>query len=249
MKWHPTLYDGHLSFVWKYGESVIELLDPQPGERIIDLGCGTGHLTARIADTGAQVQGIDSSAEMITVARRNYPHLCFQVADARSFELDTPVNAVFSNAALHWVTEAETAVSQITRSLKPGGRFVAEFGGRNNVRAITTTLSHLLAEKGYSGLKHPWYFPSIGEYACLLEKVGLKVTYCVLFDRPTALDNGDEGFTIWLQMFTDGWLSGLSPQERDGVIAGTIDRLKPQLYQDGQWYLDYCRIQVVAFKP
>jgi trans-aconitate 2-methyltransferase len=246
MKWNPTLYDGNLSFVWKYGESVIKLLDPQPGEKILDLGCGTGHLTARIAQTGAEVYGIDSSEEMIGVARGNYPDIPFHVADARSFQLDSPVTAVFSNAALHWIPEAETVAVQVYDSLQSGGRFVAEFGGKDNVISIITAITEVLAESGYDGLKqHPWYFPSIGEYASLLERIGFKVTYGVLFDRPTALDN----LTVWLDMFTDGWLSSLLPGEKDIIILRVMERLKPQLYRDGQWYTDYRRIQIVAFKP
>ncbi len=245
MKWNPTLYDGNLSFVWKYGESVIKLLDPQPGEKILDLGCGTGHLTARIAQTGAEVRGIDSSAEMISVARGNYPDLLFQVADGRNFQLDSPVTAVFSNAALHWIIEAETVAWQIYNCLPDGGRFVAEFGGKDNVMSIITAITEVLRERGYENLQHPWYFPSIGEYATLLEGLGFRVTYSALFDRPTALDN----LTVWLEMFTDGWLSPLPAPEKDSLIQKVIERLKPQLYRDGEWQIDYRRIQIVAFKP
>src|SRR5262249_56540999 len=128
------------SFVWKHGAALIEVLAPRPGERILDLGCGTGHLTAQIAEAGAEVIGIDSSPGMIAEARRLYPHVRFEVADARDFALDAGFDAAFSNAVLHWIKEPERAIACVRRALKPGGRFVAEFGGRGDVRAIVAAL-------------------------------------------------------------------------------------------------------------
>src|SRR5688572_11002406 len=130
--WSPQLYEGQHSFVWKYGADLLPLLAPQPGERIIDLGCGTGRLTAQIAESGAEVIGVDRSPEMIGQARQNFPKLRFLLADIASFESPEPADAVFSNAALHWVTDAEAAARNVARSLRPGGRFVAEFGGKRN---------------------------------------------------------------------------------------------------------------------
>jgi trans-aconitate methyltransferase len=134
--WNSQLYENQHAFVWKSAEELIELLLPQPGERILDLGCGTGQLTAQLASTGATVWGIDADATMITKAQQNYPHLKFEQADARNFQVEEPVDAVFSNAMLHWVKEPERAIACISRALKPGGRLVVEFGGKDNIQAI-----------------------------------------------------------------------------------------------------------------
>src|ERR1700760_1140830 len=120
--WNPALYDDKHSFVWQQAASLVELLAPVAGERIVDLGCGTGHLTAELVRRGAIVVGLDHSADMVTVAKTNYPELTFRQADARDFAVETPVDAVFSNAALHWVPEAERVIASIRRALRPGGR-------------------------------------------------------------------------------------------------------------------------------
>ena len=127
--WNSSLYQEKHAFVWHYGENLLQILNPQPTERILDLGCGTGQLTEKIAEADAEVIGIDSAPEMIEKAQQNYPNIKFQVVDARNFELSQPVDAVFSNATLHWIPEADAVISSISKSLKMGGRFIAEFGG------------------------------------------------------------------------------------------------------------------------
>ena len=149
--WNAGLYDDKFSFIWEYGSNLIDLLDPQPGERILDLGCGTGHLTHVIAQRGGDVVGTDHSAEMIEQARVNYPEIRFAVEDASNFSVDEPFDAIFSNAVLHWVRDAEGAVDSMSAALKPGGRLVAEFGGKGNVRQIVDTTLAVLNELGYSG--------------------------------------------------------------------------------------------------
>jgi SAM-dependent methyltransferase len=134
--WNAEQYEGGHSYVWQFGGRLVELLAPRAGQRILDLGCGTGQLTAEIAAAGAEVVGLDSSPEMLGQARQNYPHLKFVLADATSFRLDQDFDAVFSNAALHWVKNAEAAVRSIASALRPGGRFVAEFGGAGNIVQI-----------------------------------------------------------------------------------------------------------------
>src|SRR5262249_10579174 len=157
-----------------------DLLAPQPGERVLDLGCGTGHLTAQIAAAGAEVLGLDSAPGMLAQAREAYRGLRFQQADARDFTLDAPVHAVFSNAALHWVRPPEAVVACVARALLPGGRFVAEFGGRGNVQAVLAALAQAARACGLSLGEVPWYFPGIPEYAALLELAGLEVVHAEL---------------------------------------------------------------------
>jgi trans-aconitate methyltransferase len=241
--WNATLYEGKHAFVWQYGEDLLHLLSPQPNERILDIGCGTGQLTAKIAETGATVTGLDADAAMIKKAKLNYPNLEFAVADARSFQVDTRFDAVFSNATLHWIREPEAVIDCIYSALKSGGRFVAEFGGQGNVKAITNALHQVLE---VSTSESSWYFPSIGEYTSLLEQHGFDVTYAVLFDRPTPLPDGEAGLKNWLLMFGARFFVNNTHQETENIIQAVEQILKPILYSNGVWTIDYRRLRIVA---
>lgn len=249
--WNPGLYDRSYSFVWKHGEELIELLDPKPGERILDVGCGTGHLTAEIAKRGAEVLGVDRSAEMVQRARSTYPNLAFEVADASQFSASVPFDAVFSNAALHWMTQAEAVAASIARALKPGGRVVAELGGKGNVRRLSEAVAAVLEEltqTPHRDLAGLWYFPGIAEYAVVLEKQKLEVRYAVLFDRPTPLEGGENGLRDWLEMFLNVMLRKL-PAEAQAKFFEDLERhLRPDLFRNGEWVMDYRRLRVVAVR-
>jgi trans-aconitate methyltransferase len=247
--WNTALYEDKHAFVWQYGENLLQFLNPQPGESILDLGCGTGQLTEKIAQAGAEVMGIDQAPAMIEKARENYPHIRFDVANAKNFHVDKPLDAVFSNAVLHWVKEADEAIASIHQSLKPGGRFVAEFGGKGNVQAIATALESALEAINISPQAlNPWYFPSIGEYASLLEQQGFDVTNAILFARPTPLTEGEAGMANWIKMFASTFLTGLSSEQQIQIIRVVEEYLKPTLYQEGTWTADYRRIRIVAIK-
>lgn len=248
--WNAGLYDARHSFVWQFGADLIDLLGPQAGERILDVGCGTGHLTAKLAAAGARATGIDSSPEMIREARKNYPDLEFMVADAKDFHFDEPFDAVFSNAALHWVREPERVVQCISDALAPGGRFVAELGGKGNVEKLIGALRKASAELG-SPLEEsalPWYFPSVAEYASLLEAHGLEVTFATLFDRLTTLDEGEAGLGNWIRMFGASFTSGLAPERQQELIRRVESHLREECFRDGSWHLDYRRLRIVAWK-
>ncbi len=248
-QWDAELYDSKHAFVSQLGASLIELLSPQKQERILDLGCGTGYLTQQIAETGATVMGIDSAATMIEQARKNYPSLSFGVEDATALPFTEEFDAVFSNAVLHWIQQPELVVSGVWRSLKPGGRFVAEFGGRGNVQAIATALYKVLESAGYAtAALNPWYFPTIGEYGTILEKQGFELTFATLFERPTPLE-GEQGMQNWLQMFAKSLFSVVPTEEQPSVLAKIEADVRPQLYHDGTWFADYKRIRVLAIKP
>jgi trans-aconitate methyltransferase len=248
--WDAALYDEKNAFVWKHGQGVVDLLKPNPGERILDLGCGTGHLTNRIAAAGAEVIGIDKSATMIEEARRLYPNVRFEIADGADFHFDQPFNAVFSNAAIHWMKDQASVSRCIQEALKPGGRFVAEFGGKGNIQAIRAALANAVQSAGELVDFEPFarYYPSIGEYATLLEGQGFRVTFASHFDRPTKLDDGEKGLRNWLFTFTDNIIESLPANKREGVIADVERHLKPELFRDGNWYADYRRLRIVAVK-
>jgi trans-aconitate methyltransferase len=245
-RWDSSLYDTRHGFVSQFGEDMITLLAPQPGERIFDLGCGTGHLAHKIATAGASVVGMDSSPQMIEQARHNYPELTFKVGSGEDFKFDEPFDAVFSNAALHWMKDAGAVVGCIAGALKPGGRFVAELGGKTNIQHIYSALVAAIEAAGQQPPGElPWYFPSIGEYASLLERHGFVVHYAALFERPTPLE-GEEGLRNWLRMFADHIMQTVPAEAYEAIIPDTEQRLRPVLYQDGGWMADYVRLRVIA---
>ena len=250
MKWNAELYDDKHAFVFQYGESVLELLDIKPGDHILDLGCGTGHLTNEIKDHGAEVTGIDASAEMIERATTTYPGIDFQVADATNFRFDENFDAVFSNATLHWVHKADEAIKCVYDALKPGGRFVAEMGGKDNTKQMVAATQQVLEKYGYSKLaeRKVWYFPSLGEYTSKLENAGFRVTFATHFDRPTLLQDGRFGVAKWLSMFGDTFFEGIDETEKEQIVTEITDLLEPNYNSNGSWYVDYVRLRFVAIK-
>lgn len=247
MKWNSGLYDDKHSFVWKMGAGVLELLAARPGERILDVGCGTGHLTAQIAQAGALVTGIDRSAEMIRQAKEKYPYLRFQVMDAREIISPELCDAVFSNATLHWIREADRVIAGIARSLRPGGRFVAEFGGKGNTAQFLAAASRAWSRLGLAGaMGLPWFYPSLGEYAGLLERHGFEVTYATLFERPTPLEDGERGLRNWMEMFGSSFVEGLSDSQREQFYSTVEREARSALFRDSQWVMDYRRLRIAA---
>jgi len=249
-RWDSTLYDESFGIITQLGAGVIELLAPRTGERIIDLGCGTGALTAHIAAAGAEVVGIDSSDAMIARARDLYPQLRFEVARGEDFVIEVPVNAVFSNAALHWMSPPEAVAASVARALEPDGRFVAEMGGVGNIATIIAAVHQALAEENIprEQIRNPWYFPSIGEYASLLERAGFEVRFMQLFDRPTPLDDCPNGITDWLRMFGGDLLSSVPANRRTRVQERVNELTRPRLEQEGRWVADYRRLRFMAVK-
>lgn len=193
---------------------------------------------------------MDASPKMISQARKNYPDLRFEIQDARDFRFDSPFDDVFSNAALHWIKEPEQAIVCIARTLKPGGRFVAEFGGKGNIERIIGAMREACKEAGFplKGEAVPWYFPSIGEYAPLLERNGLEVTEAFLFDRPTPLEGGKAGLRDWIETFAGSLFQQIPPDRRSAVIQGVGEVLRPTLFQNGVWQADYKRLRLKAIK-
>ncbi len=248
--WEPTLYDTKLGFNTGFGQDLVELLAPRPGETILDLGCGTGDLAHRIAARGATVIGIDRSPTMLGRAREKYPSIEFVQADGQNFAFPPATfDAVFSNAALHWMKDAAGVVACVWNVLKPGGRFVAEFGGKGNIQAVVEAITAVLGAAGYPvDGRNPWYYPTIGEYATLLERQGFRVTRALHFDRPTRLDDGERGLENWLTMFAGTFFEGIPDSQRAALYASIASRLRPLLFHDGTWVIDYVRLRVVAVR-
>ena len=248
--WNARLYDDKHNFVFKYGEDVVQLLGPQQGERILDLGCGTGYLTHVIAQAGARVVGIDNSSSMIQCAQAAYPDLDFRVMSATDFSFETPFDAVFSNAVLHWVLDRENAVDHIARHLKPGGRLVLEMGGKGNVEEIVVATRKVLTRHGYysNAATQLWYFPSLSEYTTLLERKGFRVRFAAHFDRPTVLKDTENGIKDWIRMFGNAFFNNIPETEIGAVLDEIQEQVRPTNYRNGNWYGNYKRLRIAATK-
>lgn len=243
--WDSSLYDDRHAFVWKTSEDLIDLLSLRPGERVLDLGCGTGHLTAQLAARGADVTGLDSSLSMIAQARQNYPRLNFTLADARNFHFSEPFDSIMSNAALHWIHDASLAAKCMAAALKHGGRLVLEMGCLGNIADILEALNAVLRDAGYSPAS-PWYFPSAAEYAAVLESEGFEVRSLATFERHHRLEHPERGLREWLEMFAGNWFTGVPAAIRERLIGEIESRLRPQLFRDGSWWADYKRLRIIA---
>jgi trans-aconitate methyltransferase len=245
--WNPASYDARHGFVHQLAGGVVELLDAHRGERILDAGSGTGHLAAQIAAKGATVVGIDASEEMVASARRTYPAVQFEVADVRTYRADTPFDAVFSNATLHWILDADSPAATFASVLRPGGRLVVEFGGRGNVGDLTTALRAAVEEATGTRVPEFWYFPSVGEYAARLERHGLAVDYALLFPRPTPLQGGREGLGAWYREFC-GDILGAVPEDAQAAVVERAATLCERRFVDGRWVADYVRLRLRAIR-
>lgn len=242
-KWTAEGYAANARFVSNLGAPVVALLDPKPGERILDLGCGDGALTQRIVEKGAEVVGFDSSAELAAAARAR--GIAVDLGDAHALPYDNEFEAVFSNAALHWMNRPDEVIACVRRALKSRGRFVAEMGGHGNIAAIRTALSVVFAKRGLDhGAIRAQYYPTADEYAERLTAHGFEVVSIELFARPTLLPTGMEG---WLSTFAEGSFSKLPASERESAKAEVIALLRPELCDSKvRWTADYVRLRFAA---
>ncbi len=246
--WDAELYEARHSFVWQFGESLVELLAPTTGERILDLGCGPGQLTAKIAEHGASVVGLDSSPEMIGQARQNFPHLHFVLKSATAMDFDDEFDAIFSNAALHWILDAAAAANGMYRALRKGGRLVAEFGGKGNIHEIERAIETVRAR----------YLSSAPPAPALLS-IGWRVRRACSKRRASKSASRICSIGQRLSPASREWRTGSSnsaastsiccpPQRGKQALQETAEEVRPTLYRDGQWYADYRRLRIIAVK-
>lgn len=245
-EWNAEDYGKNFNFVPQYGRGVIDLIDAPKGSKVIDLGCGNGILTHQLKEQGFDVTGVDMSDSFLDVARKNYPDIHFLKADITALNIPVKADVVFSNAVFHWVDRKDQPklLQGIHRILKPGGQLVAEFGGYGNNDLIHAALAKVFAQHSLHYVM-PFFFPSIAEYAQLLEQAGLRMVYAHLFDRPTLLI-GEHGMEDWIRMFVQIPFRGIDKSESDEIISETSEALRDKLYKNGKWYADYVRLRFKA---
>ena len=239
-KWDAADYARVGSFVAELGAAALDLLDPKPGERILDIGCGEGTLTKKIMGRGATVVGIDASPEMIAAARANGVD-ALQLA-AEDMQFFAEFDAAFSNATLHWVLQKDQAARAIFRALRPAGRFAGEMGGEGNIARLQQTVDEEMILRGYAPPveAHNWY-PAPEEFAGVYEAAGFREIDARLIQRPTPLAHG---IAAWVTTFRKGWLdrAGVPQEERADLAASVAERF-------GSGPADYVRLRFIMRKP
>jgi SAM-dependent methyltransferase len=243
--WNAEAYEKNARFVSDLAMPVVELLDPKPGERILDLGCGDGVLTAKLRTMGCEMLGIDPSPDLVRAARKSGVNVALQGAE--DIEFVDEFDAVFSNAVLHWIKDADLVIRNVYRALRGGGRFVAECGGHECVQTIQSALATELEKRGYDGwAANPWYFPTTEDYGGRLAKVGFELRSIEIIPRPTRLPGDITGF---LETFGGSFSAVLPVAERARYIDDVRDRLRPALCDEGgHWTADYTRLRFDARK-
>ncbi|HEV2567201.1 class I SAM-dependent methyltransferase [Sphingomonas sp.] len=247
-RWSPTDYAKNAAFVPELGKAVVELLAPRPGERILDLGCGDGVLTEALVAAGAEVVGVDASPDMIAAAKAR--GLDARVMDGQALQFDGEFDAVFSNAALHWMLDPPAVARGVFRALKPGGRFVGEQGGAGNIAKLRGALREVLTERGYPvPAEDPQWYASPQEFRAVYKGAGFGAVEAWLIDRPTPLP---AGAAAWYRTFRAGFLDSAQVPEAeiDAVVTEAEARAAPALRQpDGHWMADYVRLRFTMRKP
>jgi len=243
--WNPDTYAKNARFVSELGEPLLQLLDPQPHERILDLGCGDGVLTEKIAAIGCAVCAIDTSVAQVEASRKRGVEAF--IMDGQQIAFKQTFDAVFSNAALHWMKQPEAVTTGVRDCLKPGGRFVGEFGGEGNVEKIRSALHAALRGRGIDPLSiDPWYYPSAEAYARLLSRAGFTVDYIELIPRPTKLPGDIQG---WLEVFAQPFTKSVPEPKRPRFLEEIRSNLSSVLRdEEGNWFADYVRLRFKARK-
>lgn len=244
--WSTEFYERNARFVSDLADEIVKMLDPQRGERILDIGCGDGYLTEKLASYGAKLVGIDYSKTMVEAARRR--GIDARHGDGEELQFDDEFDAAFSNAAMHWMVRASKTASGVFRALKPGGKFVGEFAGAGNAKIIRREIHGALQRRGIDAdAVDPWYLPEEDEYRLVLGEAGFTVRYIKLFDRPVWIDYP---LAQWIQTFGSPYIKALNDWDEQEFLREICERAEGELLRaDGKWKVDYTRIRFLAVKP
>ncbi len=248
MKWNTELYDDAQLFVSEYGKDLISFIPNRDGQRILDLGCGTGDLTHEInSKQSCSVIGMDYSDEMIVKAKSKYPNLEFSVCDACKIPFTNEFDVIFSNAVFHWIPRQEELHKSIHNALKSDGMMICEFGGHKNIEKISGSFERVIKQYG-DNYSSPFYFPTVEEHEKILEKSGFKIERIYDYDRPTVLPNEGLGLRQWISQFFSSYLSKYDEIIQEEILLSVENELRSDMFKDNHWIADYRRIRVIAYK-
>ncbi len=247
MEWNASLYDDKHRFVAEYGKDLLECIPHDPEQEILDLGCGTGILTARLFELGNRVVGIDSSHSMIEKAKDQFPEIEFRVCNALDLPFEQEFDVVFSNAVFHWIDDHDLLIKNIYKSLHDGGLLICEFGAHGNIKTIEIAFSEICNTYGYhytSGFN----FPTVDDFAQMLEKNKLKIEKIYAYDRPTVLSDGEHGLVHWMKQFFSFELVKI-PMDIQNIIFEKMEKVcRNTIWNGKEWVADYRRLRAIAHK-
>ncbi len=247
MKWDSELYDKKHDFVSEYGKDLLEYIPADRMLKILDLGCGTGDLTCRLASFAHTVIGVDSSGSMIAQAKSKYCGIDFRVADALALPFENEFDIVFSNAVFHWIKDHDCLLKNIHRVLKKQGRLICEFGGHGNISAIENAFAQACSHAGID-YQPKFNFPEMAVFSNDLDRIGFCIETIYTFDRLTPLKDGKDGLRNWMMQFFSAELSVLTPEQQLAVLDGAESRCRAALWNGREWVADYRRLRVAACK-
>jgi len=245
MKWDSTLYDSKHDFVAEYGKELLEFIPQNSGQTILDLGCGTGVLTAQLASKCRKLIGVDSSQDMIEKARKQYREIDFRVADALALPFDKEIDVVFSNAVFHWINDHDRLLKSVYKTLKPGGMLICEFGAEGNIATIEKAFATACRDLGYE-YRSKFNFPAVKTFREQLERNGFIIDSIYDFARPTLLKDGERGLENWLKQFFASELAAMQQQDSARVLEQVANLTRESLWNGEAWIADYRRLRAIA---
>jgi trans-aconitate methyltransferase len=245
MEWNSALYDKKHDFVAEYGKGLLAFLPDRKEQTILDLGCGTGTLTAQLASLGSKVMGVDASRNMIDKAKEQYGNLEFRVCDALALPFEAEWDVVFSNAVFHWISDHDALLAGIHKALKPQGLLVCEFGAKGNIVSVEKGFAEACGEYGFD-YAPKFNFPTTEYFGKLLETNGFIIDKIYDYDRPTVLKDGDQGMVNWMKQFFASEMSVMEEDTRTAVLKKAEDLTRDTLWDGKEWVADYRRLRVIA---
>ncbi len=247
MEWNSSLYDKKHDFVAEYGKGLLEFIPKDDEQTILDLGCGTGTLTAQLAGLCKKVVGVDSSQNMIDRAQQQFGNIEFMVCDALELPFDNEFDVVFSNAVFHWINDHNTLLTNVYKALKPQGLLICEFGANGNIATIENAFTKVYKSLGYS-YEPKFNFPTVELFGEMLKKNGFIIDKIYDFDRPTVFKDGEQGLTNFLKQFFASELS-IMPDHIQSLLFDEVAALtREALWNGEEWVADYRRLRAVAHK-
>ena len=245
MNWDAQLYDNNHEYVAEYGKGLLEFVPHKPNQAILDLGCGTGTLTAQLAKMGRCVIGVDSSQNMIDKAKEQFQEIDFMVCDALDLPFENEFDVIFSNAVFHWIDDHELLLNNIRKALKTGGVLICEFGAAGNIKTIDKAFSEQAMIYGHS-CKSRFNFPATDTFSQLLKENHFDIESIYDFDRPTPLNDGEKGLENFIRQFYASELDSITNETQEKIIKGTEDRVKEKIWDGSKWVADYRRLRAIA---